>query len=58
MQVPKDMTPDKLRKIADFLDLGDRLAEMAAADLGKVYTAGNEVQRDVRRWADEIEKGE
>lgn len=69
--VPTDMTSDKLRAIAHWLDLHDQVAErflLLVADLpgyrdhdvaGAIAAVrGTEVQDDLRRWADEIERSD
>lgn len=69
MSIPDGMTPDKLRKIARWMDLIDMLADQLGAlwrKLGMVEQAdmlealrGNRknrdtIQADLRRWADQI----
>jgi hypothetical protein len=49
------MTPEKLRWIADYFDLADKAVELLAAWLGRPFSPGDGVQRDLRRWADDLE---
>lgn len=66
--VPKGMTPEKLRTLADWLDIYDRMGQVFvdAVERGgdvipdevaeaRGIVGGTEVQDDLRRWADEIE---
>lgn len=69
MTLPEGMTAEKLRDIADWLDLYDRLAESyinliesigrtpASADVEATIAVvrGEEVQNDLRHWADAID---
>lgn len=64
--VPDDMTAEKLRTIADWLDTYDLLAQ-AHIDLleaigtthdltaASAVAASKEVQADLRRWADDLD---
>ena len=63
---PEDMTPEKLRLVAGWLDTYDRLfkkivvrepdgtVKSAREVTGLGYGDWNEVQTDLRRWADEL----
>ena len=62
-QVPHDMTPTKLRKIAEWLDTYDRFAAAMIRQLGDrpgsdealSIIDDDEVQADLRRWAEQLE---
>jgi hypothetical protein len=67
-RVRRELSPAALRDIADWLDTYDRLAaahfdllerlEEADAETlapARVVAAGEEVQADLRRWADDME---
>jgi hypothetical protein len=49
------ITPEKLRWIADYFDLADRAIEVLARLGDRPLQLGDAVQRDLRRWADELE---
>lgn len=69
MDLPKGMTSEKLRLTADWLDTYDRMGQAfvdfcEAHEIGMPDTllqvrgtvSGDEVQRDLRHWADEIDR--
>lgn len=68
MTIPEGMTPEKLRKVADWLDTYDNLfkkivvrypdgtVKSAREVTGLGHGDWNEVQVDLRRWADELEQ--
>lgn len=57
-EVDRDaLTSERLREIAELLDESDNLVRALALDSGSLYEPGNEVQTDIRRWADEIDAG-
>lgn len=49
------ITPKKLRWIADYFDLADKAIEALARLGDRPLKLGDGVQRDLRRWADEME---
>lgn len=51
----RELTPENLRIIADSLDQFDILLQKIDPTYGPL-DENNEMQRDVRRWADEMEK--
>lgn len=66
--IPQDMTPEKLRKLADVLDTYETLLQQYFTRLKEEHRImpfehdhamtilGHDgVQTDIRRWADEIE---
>lgn len=63
MNLPEGMTAEKLRDIANWLDLYDKMGEKFIVEIeGKEYDGeaimavrGKGVQDALRRWADEIE---
>lgn len=68
MSIPEGMTAEKLRAVADWLDIYDRMGESylyhiehsgwsSTEDLAEVRLtiSSKEVQEDLLRWADEIE---
>jgi hypothetical protein len=52
------VTPEKLRWIADYFDLADKAVKLLSQQLGEPFSPGDGVQRDLRRWADELEATE
>lgn len=63
--VPDGMTPEKLRAVAHWLDTYDELFEHIVIQVkgdieiqgdALIAARGKEVQTDLRRWADELEK--
>lgn len=53
------MTPDKLRFIADYLDLADEAINQLAQLTGQEpRIKGDNVQQDLRRWAWDMESAE
>lgn len=68
---PRELTPDNLRIIADWLDTYDKMAilYLDTDEAKRSYTpeqrekalatcAGKQIQDDLRRWADDIDNEE